>query len=150
MKKKILYGILILLVVLQLVPVDRENPSSPAESDFFAQSSGNEEIKNLVRNACYDCHSNETVWPWYAYVAPASLMIGHHVEEGREHLNFSEWSSYETGKAHHKLEECTEVLLENEMPMAGYVALHKEADITEEQRQALVSFFKEKMKELQP
>ena len=80
-------------------PVDRENP--PVTGDIGAPS----EVDAILRTSCYDCHSNETVWPWYSYLAPASWLVAEDVEHGREHLNFSEWTSYESGKRIHKLEE---------------------------------------------
>jgi hypothetical protein len=88
MPKRIALALLVLLLLIQLWPVERTNPpvSAPLEAD--------PEVVAVLRAACYDCHSNETVWPWYSRVAPLSWQVAHHVEEGREELNFSEWGSY--------------------------------------------------------
>lgn len=141
--KKVLLMILAVVVLLQLIPVDRSNPEYDEGKDFLSATQASTEVTEIVKAACYDCHSHQTVWPWYAYVAPASWVISNHVEEGRDELNFSEWTEYETGKKDHKLEECIEALTEGWMPEQSYVRLHKEAKLTDEQRAVLVNFFKE-------
>jgi hypothetical protein len=85
---------------------------------------------------CFDCHSNETVWPWYSRVAPASWLVTRHVTEGREHLNFSEWSrAHEPGEA---AEESAELILDGEMPTRDYLLIHPEAKLTPAEQQLLI------------
>lgn len=143
--KKILRGtfiaLIIALVVMQFIQPDRTNPESDVNNDFIAVNNIDSEIGHFLKTACYDCHSNNTRWPWYSKVAPVSYVVAHHVEEGREHLNFSEWGTYSEGKAEHKLEECIEEIKEGEMPMWGYVALHSDADLTDEEMEQLVNYF---------
>ena len=74
-------------------------------------------MTTLLESACYDCHSYKTKYQWYSNIAPVSWWLGHNVEEGREHLNFSTWGNYPTEKAEHKLEECAEEVDEGEMPL---------------------------------
>lgn len=143
--KKILRGtfiaLIIALVVMQFIQPDRTNPKYDSSQDFLTVNAVDSEIGHFIKTACYDCHSNETKWPWYSKVAPMSYAVAHHVEEGREHLNFSEWGTYSEGKADHKLEECIEEIKEGEMPLWGYTALHADADLTDEQLEQLVNFF---------
>ena len=103
----------VLGAAIQFVPVARTNP--PVTGDIPAPP----EIKTLLRNACYDCHSHETVWPWYSRVAPVSWLVAHDVEEGREHLNFSAWTDYKPLKQSVLLAGAAEEIEEGEMPLAA-------------------------------
>jgi hypothetical protein len=85
----------------------------------------------ILRRACFDCHSNETVWPWYAYVAPVSWLVASDVEEGREELNFSQWDAYNADRQAHKIKECGEEVAEGEMPLWFYVPAHPEARLSQ-------------------
>ena len=141
MLKKITLAIMSVLVLLQFIPVDRPYEDLNESNDFLVISRASEDIKNMVRHSCYDCHSNQTQYPWYAYLAPISFLISHDVKEGKEHLNFSEWGSYSQGKRAHKLEECTEEIEEGEMPLKIYLPLHPEANFSNEERKKLIDFF---------
>lgn len=144
MKKKstkIILSLVLVLAVMQFIQPEKTNPESSASSDFIAVNGVEGEVGSLLKMACYDCHSNHTVWPWYASVAPVSYVVVHHVNEGREHLNFSEWGNYSQDRAAHKLEECVEEIEEGEMPMSGYVALHSEADLTDAELGQLMDLF---------
>src|SRR6478752_3717270 len=77
-----------LFLTAQAIQIRRVNPPVTAEAQLPAP------VRDVVRRSCYSCHSNETEWPWYAYVAPASWLVGHDVNDGRRHLNFSEWGAY--------------------------------------------------------
>lgn len=129
--KKILIGLVVLLVALQLVPVDRDNP--PVTGVVDAPPA----VVAILERACYDCHSNETTWPWYSRVAPLSFLVAHDVEEGREHLNFSEWDKLTAEKRAHAIEEIWEEVEEGEMPLWFYTPLHPEAKLSEEDRTTL-------------
>ena len=86
--KKFIIFLVVVIIGIQFIPVERTNP--PVVSDIDAPS----EVKDILRKACYDCHSNETKWVWYTKIAPASFLAVKDVNEGREHLNFSEWGNY--------------------------------------------------------
>ena len=141
--KRILLGLLVLLVIAQFIRPDYENPPVDASQDFIQVSSPPSEIAATLKAACYDCHSHETVYPWYAQVSPVSWWIQHHVEEGREHLNFSIWETYNAKKKAHKMEECYEEVEEGEMPLQGYDLMHGDAKLSPAQKTALVDYFKE-------
>ncbi|MRJ11586.1 cytochrome C [Ornithobacterium rhinotracheale] len=109
--KKILVAIVVVLIAIQFIPVDLSNPARVPEDDFFYINEAPAEVQSLVHSACYDCHSNETVYPSYAQFAPINFWLKHHVDEGREELNFSNWARYVMmNKANHKLDECAELV----------------------------------------
>ena len=123
--------LLALFVAIQLVPVDRSNPPVTADLDAPA------EVESVLRTACYDCHSYETSWPWYGYVAPVSWLVAHDVEEAREELCFSEWGRLDPREQADLREEMWEEIDEGEMPLGQYVLLHPEARLTDEQKRLL-------------
>ena len=117
-------GLCVAFIAIQVVPVNRTNP--PVQGDFH----GSPEVVSVLRRACYDCHSNETVWPWYSRVAPVSWVIAHDVNEGRAALNFSTWNRLSPGKQAEALKESWEEVAEGKMPTWYYVALHPEARLS--------------------
>ena len=141
MKKRILVLILILLVLAQFKRIDKTNPSTTPEQDFFSVVNAPDAIQVQIRTSCYDCHSHETNYPWYSTIAPLSLWLADHVEEGRSHVNFSTWGALNEEKRAHTLEACAEVLEEKEMPMLPYMIAHRKAWIDDEQRAELSAFF---------
>jgi len=138
--KKIGLGILIVFAGIQFVRIDKTNPEIKEGNDIISILNPSEEIREILKANCYDCHSNEVVYPWYSNIAPVSWVVGHHVEEGREHLNFSEWGDYDAERQEHKIEECYEEMEEHEMPLSGYGIMH--GDMTEEDREKLEDWFK--------
>lgn len=110
---------------IQLIPVDRSNP--PAEGPLQASPP----VLSVLEKSCQDCHSNRTVWPWYAHVAPVSWLLARDVHEGRRHLNFSNWQTYSPRKQAKLLEEIWEEVDEGEMPLGIYVALHGDAALSD-------------------
>jgi hypothetical protein len=121
----------VIVVLIQLVPVDRSNP--PVVADLEAPP----EVTSVLRASCYDCHSNETRWPWYSRVAPVSWLVAHDVEEGRELLNFSLWGTYDARQKEKLAEEIWEEVEEGEMPLRKYLLAHPEARLSKSARQTL-------------
>jgi hypothetical protein len=142
-RTKIIGAVVLLLLLLQLVPSNREAPPVDPAADFFAVNRVDPPLAATIRSACYDCHSHTTAYPWYARIAPVSFWIQHHVEEGREHLNFATWADYDLKKQAHKLEECWEEVEEGEMPLRSYTWLHAPARLSDAQRAELVRFFQQ-------
>jgi hypothetical protein len=139
-KKILLYGgmtILALIVIVQLIPFGRNHTNPPAVKEPNWDSP---QTRALAVRACFDCHSNETNWKWYTNIAPFSWLIQHDVDEGRQHLNYSEWGMArgegedERGE---EAEEVSELLMGGEMPPSQYLLLHPEARLTPEEKQAL-------------
>lgn len=121
---------LVLLVLIQLVPYGRshENPAVSAEPQWDSPRT-----RELVKRACFDCHSNETVWPWYASVAPVSWLVQSDVEEGREHLNFSEFD-----RRQRNADDAAEEVAEGEMPLPIYLLTHAEARLSDAEKAELI------------
>jgi len=119
------------LVAIQLVPVAPENP--PVETEVPAP----EAVHAVLRRACYDCHSHETRWPWYARLAPVSWLVADDVSEAREHLNFSTWNRYDASERRELREEVWEEVEEGEMPLWFYTPLHPEARLSDADRATL-------------
>ncbi len=123
--------VIIALGAIQLVPVDRTNP--PVETEVPATP----EVRSVLRRACYDCHSNETVWPWYSRIAPVSWLVARDVQEGREELNFSTWNLYTTKEQLKKLKKSGEEVAEGEMPPRMYLPPHPDARLSADDRALL-------------
>jgi hypothetical protein len=140
MKKKLIWilaGGLALFAALQLFNPPRSNP--PVQTDFIAAASPSASVAASLRAACYDCHSHETAWPLYARLAPVSWLIASDVNEGRKHLNFSEWPA-DTARAAKNLDRINEVVDYREMPPKKYTLLHPDARLTEAQRKELLDW----------
>lgn len=120
-----LLGLLVIFAGIQLVPVDRSNP--PVETEVPAPP----EVRAVLRRACYDCHSNETVWPWYSKVAPVSWLVASDTHDGRKELNFSTWNRYTSEQQAKKLKESWEQVAEGEMPLWIYMPTHREAVLSD-------------------
>jgi hypothetical protein len=126
-----------LFVAAQFVPVPKTNP--PTETEVPAPA----EVREVLRRACYDCHSNETVWPWYARVAPASWLLAWDVNEGREHLNFSTWNRLNDADRQHAFEEIQEEVESGAMPLPIYLPLHPEARLSDQDKAILATWVHE-------
>ncbi|NBU98817.1 MAG: heme-binding protein [Spirochaetia bacterium] len=101
-----------------------------------------EEVKFILRRSCYDCHSYQTKYPFYSYVFPISILINNHINEGREELNFSEFESLTLNKQSSKLRSIVEEIEENEMPLFGYTVMHRDAILSPEEKEVLISWAK--------
>lgn len=142
MKKKIILGLLAFLILIQFIRVDKTNPPVEPQNDFVTITQAPAEIVSLLRTACYDCHSNETTYPWYFNVAPISWWAKDHVNDGRKHLNYSIWGTYKKERQQHKLEEMYSEVEEGEMPLSSYTLMHGNATLTPEQTKALTDWLK--------
>lgn len=138
MKKKIikygLIGLIIVLGIIQFVPVDRTNP--PVTGEVKAS----DEVMRVLKVSCYDCHSNETEWPFYSKIAPVSWLVASDVKNGRKELNFSEWNNYDAEKKAHKAEEIAEEIREGEMPMKIFLITHPEAKVSDKEQKVVTQW----------
>jgi hypothetical protein len=135
MKLGKVFGFLFLLALLgfaliQLIPYGRDHTNPPVvqEPNWDAQT------RAIAKRACFDCHSNETVWTWYSNIAPVSWLVQRNVDKGRDELNFSEW---ETGED--EAEDIAEVIQEGEMPLPIYLIMHPEARLSEAEKAQLIN-----------
>lgn len=140
--KKIGIAFIVLFIVIQVFRINKTITPVNEQTDFMAVTQTNPEVATILKNACYDCHSNQPTYPWYTSVAPVSWWIKNHINEGSKHLNFSIWQTYTVKRKDHKLEECVEMIEEGEMPMNSYTWMHPEAKLTDAQKQLLIDWFK--------
>jgi hypothetical protein len=133
---KIIIGVIGVIVVgflgIQLIPVSRTNPPVLTQIQWDSP-----QTEALMRSACYDCHSNESVWPWYAHVAPVSWLVAHDVDEGRHHLNLSEDSANRID-----VNEMIDVIQEGEMPPNIYLIMHPNARLSDQEKTQLIDGLK--------
>lgn len=126
--KKIALGFIVILIGIQFFSVNKTNPPVTAEIDAPP------EVMAIFKRACYNCHSNETKWPWYSNVAPVSWLVAGDVEEGRKHLNFSEWGDLTRNKIAHKKEDIWEEVNKGDMPLWKYTIMHSEARLSDKDK----------------
>ncbi|GLB49994.1 heme-binding domain-containing protein [Neptunitalea lumnitzerae] len=131
MGKKILLAIVVIVIVMQFIQPDKNISEEIPQSDFIVLNTPPAEVATILKTSCYDCHSNNTEYPWYGNVAPVSYILANHVNDGKRHLNFSEWGKYNQNQKEHALEEIIEVVEHREMPMTSYISMHEEAALTD-------------------
>jgi len=130
----ILIVIIVILIGIQFVPVSKINP--PVTGEIKAP----EIVMQVLKNSCYDCHSNEVRWPWYSNIAPASWLVVHDVNEAREHMNFSEWQSYSAEDKEDNIEDIWEEIDDGEMPLWYYLILHNDARLSDNDKKTIKSW----------
>lgn len=141
MIKKILVGVAVVLLAIQFVRPIKNQAEGVSENDIsVVYPAIPEDVLTMLQTKCYDCHSNNTEYPWYASIQPVAWWLADHVEEGKEHLNFAEFRTYDTKRANHKLEEVVEEVAKGEMPLDSYTLIHRDAVVTPEEKIALRSW----------
>lgn len=135
---KIAGGVVVLaLIVMQFFRPERTNPSADPGASFEAVVQPPQEVTSSLKRACHDCHSNQTAWPWYSNIAPASWLIASDVNEGRAHLNFSEWTKAGAEGEKPDLEDLCSEVREGKMPLPAYTLLHPQAKLSGQEVAAL-------------
>lgn len=122
----------VLFVAIQFYRPDRTAPTIVEAETLESSTEVPEKVEQILVTSCNDCHTNKTIYPWYSQVAPASLFLANHISEGRRHLNFSVWNTYETRKKRRKLDEICEQITEKEMPLPSYLWIHWNAKLSDE------------------
>ncbi len=139
--KTIVIAVIIILLLAQFLPKNNNNNGDalmPASIETSHKVPG--DVAAILKTSCYDCHSNHTTYPWYANIQPISKWLGNHVEEGKGELNFSEFGHYSLRRQFHKLEEISEQVEENEMPLSSYTLIHSDASLNETQKKIISSW----------
>lgn len=133
MRKRIIVisSLLVLLIAIQFIQVDRSNP--PIKENMQVPPA----VSEVLHRSCFDCHSNETKWPWYSYIAPVSWALSHHVHEGRGHLNFSTWNEPSGEKQSEIVNEIWEEVSAGKMPLRSYLLLHPKAKLSAADKEEL-------------
>ena len=141
--KKIALLLLVVFVGMQFYRPDKNQTQEDHTSIFLTETNPPAEVKMILTQTCYDCHSNNTAYPWYHYIAPVSFWLAQHIKDGKKQLNFSAWDTYELKKKDHKFEELIEQVQLGEMPLKEYTWTHEKARLTEEQRTAILEWAKQ-------
>lgn len=129
--KKIIWGVIIIVLAIQFVPVNRDNPPITAAINAPV------DFSTIIKRSCYDCHSNETEWPWYSFIAPASWLIASDVHDGRKHLNFSTWEDLTQERRLIKAEEIWDEVSDGEMPLGIYLIMHSDASLSDSDKEVI-------------
>jgi len=147
--KKVLIVLLVAFIIIQFFPIDKTNPTTNKGMDFLKIKNTPEPIAKIIRNSCYDCHSNETEYPAYSYLQPAGWLLKNHIDEARLELNFSTFATYDSKRQIHKLNEAAEYVEQQKMPLESYTLGHSDAKLSNEQRKQLVDYFRMIQKQIQ-
>ncbi|SHO63108.1 heme-binding domain-containing protein [Algoriphagus zhangzhouensis] len=146
MIKKISIALLVILVLIQFIPVEK-NDSGDQQFNISNNYEIPGNVQTIFENACNDCHSNQTEYPWYSKIQPVGFWLNNHIQDGKRHLNFSEFTNRPLAYQNHKLEETIEMVEQNEMPIPSYtyMGLHPEANLTEGEKQEIIDWAKSQM-----
>lgn len=139
MLRKLLLVLFVILLVLQAFRPEK-NTSANKENDISSLYPVPDNVEQILVKACNDCHSNSTVYPWYAEVQPIAWWLDDHVKDGKKHLNFNEFASYRLAKQYHKLEEVFDEVKGGEMPLESYTVVHRDAKLTDAERNILMDW----------
>ncbi len=134
--KKVGIGLLVILLLLQAYR-PAKNDSNKLDNDISKSYDVPVDVKQILAKACNDCHSNNTTYPWYSNVQPIRFWLDDHVKDGKRHMNFNEFNSYQIARQYKKLEECIEQVKEGDMPLESYTLIHKNAILTNQEKQQL-------------
>jgi hypothetical protein len=145
---KILIVIVIALVAIQFVRPDRNIASQVSSSEISGVVSVPDPVKVILQNACYDCHSNNTRYPWYANIQPTGWWLAGHIKEAKGDLNFSEFGGYEQRKQSGKLEGIAAVVEEDIMPLRSYKLMHKDARLSQDEKKLLIDWARQSVDNL--
>ncbi|MBK9484063.1 MAG: heme-binding domain-containing protein [Chitinophagaceae bacterium] len=132
--------LLLAFIVIQFIRPAKNISEGISNNDISKIYAVPADVQAILKTSCYDCHSNNTVYPWYANIQPAAWWLADHVKEGKKELNFSEFASYRIGRQYRKLEEINKEVKENEMPLESYLWIHKDSKLSEQQKLTLANW----------
>lgn len=136
-------GLVAVLIILQFFQPERNNAPPDPEFDMLSLVSPMEQVSELIRNACYDCHSNQTVYPWYSKISPVSWYLSKHIQKGKEDLNFSAYGQLDKADKIGVFTDIYDAMDAGTMPLRSYTLLHEDARLTEEERALLCNWTEE-------
>jgi len=143
--KLVLIVLVLVFIGIQFVPNELPAVVSNNPGDIIQSGIVSQEVAGILKTSCYSCHSNETIYPWYSYVAPSSWLVAKDVREGREELNFSHWQDNDMIKKLGLLDDISAEVGEGRMPMGIYTLMHPSAKLTDEQRELIVAWAEDSM-----
>lgn len=141
-KRNLLIVFFTICALIQLKYIDKSSIDIIPESDFLTIEQAPKEVVELLKTSCYDCHSNQTHYPWYSNIAPVSWWLKGHIDNGRGKLNFSEWDSYSIEESDTLKVKSADMIEKKWMPILTYKIIHKESRLSDEQRALLIGWLK--------
>lgn len=150
MLKKILIGLVILFLAIQLIRPEQNKAVVVKGTTVQSLGTTTPQVQALLERACTDCHSNNTKYPWYHTIQPVAWWLDEHVNDGKRHLNFDIYTTYSAKKAAHKMEEVVEQIEKGEMPLESYVWMHAEAKLSAAEKQLLIDWAQKTKAAIQP
>ena len=138
--KKILLALLILIIAIQFIQPARNKSGQVLPTDISTVDNLPRPVEAILKNACYDCHSNNTNYPWYANIQPAGWILARHIKNGKAELNFSEFGSYSIRKQKNKLNSIANSLKDGTMPLTSYTLIHKNARLTKDENALIINW----------
>jgi hypothetical protein len=134
--------LLVVFVGIQFVPTERNQSDVVPKTDFIVANNPPKDISNLLKTSCYDCHSNNTDYPWYNKIQPASWFMERHIRKGKSELNFNEWNEYSNRRKNSKLKSIINQIKDDEMPLSSYTLIHKDAILSKTEKTFLINYMK--------
>lgn len=141
--KIIVITLLVAFVGIQFIPTERNQSDFVPEADFLVMNNTPENISKLVQISCYDCHSNNTEYPWYNKIQPVAWFLEDHIKEGKKELNFSEWKNYSNRRKNSKLKSIISQIRDDEMPLYSYTLVHRDAVLSESEKNLVIDYMKQ-------
>ncbi len=138
--KKILIAASLLVIVIQFFQPDRKTVALSPATDISSVVPVPDSVKQVLIKACYDCHSNNTRYPWYSYVQPIGWFLAGHIKEGKNFLNFSEFGSYTERKQMSRFDGIANNVRDDEMPLKSYTLIHRDARLAEKEKELLINW----------
>jgi len=138
--KLVLLVIILIFAAIQFIPHDKPEVIAANENDLIYNNQLPEHISVSLKESCYDCHSNETIYPWYSYVAPVSWLVVRDIKQGRDHLNFSHWESQSKIEKAKNLDNIIDEVTDENMPLPIYTIMHAKAKLSADDRKQIAEW----------
>jgi len=138
--KRILIALLIIFIAIQFIRPAKNRSEGISANDISTKYPVPDSVQAILKVACYDCHSNNTRYPWYEEIQPVAWWLNNHIKDGKRGLNFSEFTSYRIKKQFHRLDDINKQVKKNEMPLSSYTLIHTDAKLTEGQKLAIAAW----------
>lgn len=134
------FFLLIVLVGIQFMSTERNQSDVVPQTDFMLANDVPENIGNILKTSCYDCHSNNTEYPWYDKIQPIAWILEDHILHGKEELNFSEWGTYSSRRKNSKLKSIISQIEDDEMPLTSYTLIHWDAKLSKTEKKIVLEW----------
>jgi hypothetical protein len=138
--KKILVALLVVFIIMQFFGPNKNEGDMASIDAFIAETQPPADVHDILKNTCFDCHSDVTKYPWYNNITPVNYWLADHIEDGKKHFNVSAWDTYSVKKKHHKFDELVEEVKEKKMPLPSYTYTHGDAKLTDAQIKAITDW----------